>query len=102
MKFCSHCGKEIADEAVVCPGCGCATGKPMTASEVPQEEDKVSVGLCVLAALIPLFGFIYWPVKHKATPKKARACGITAIIAWVVSFVISMVASSMLSMLLMM
>lgn len=24
MKYCSHCGKEIADEAVVCVGCGCA------------------------------------------------------------------------------
>ena len=25
MKFCTHCGKEIFDEAVICPGCGCAT-----------------------------------------------------------------------------
>lgn len=24
MKFCQKCGKEIADEAVICPGCGCA------------------------------------------------------------------------------
>lgn len=24
MKFCRHCGKEIMDEAVICPGCGCA------------------------------------------------------------------------------
>ncbi len=27
MRFCSHCGKEINDEAVVCPSCGCATEK---------------------------------------------------------------------------
>lgn len=27
MKYCSHCGKEINDEAVVCPSCGCATEK---------------------------------------------------------------------------
>ena len=26
MKFCSKCGKEIMDEAVICPNCGCATG----------------------------------------------------------------------------
>ncbi len=25
--FCSECGKEIADKAVVCPFCGCATAK---------------------------------------------------------------------------
>ena len=24
MKFCGSCGKELVDEAVVCPGCGCA------------------------------------------------------------------------------
>lgn len=27
MKFCQKCGKEIADEAVICPGCGCALPK---------------------------------------------------------------------------
>ena len=26
MKFCSKCGNELIDEAVVCPGCGCAVG----------------------------------------------------------------------------
>ena len=24
--FCTKCGKEIMDEAVICPNCGCATG----------------------------------------------------------------------------
>lgn len=24
MKFCSHCGKEIMDEAMICPHCGCS------------------------------------------------------------------------------
>lgn len=27
MKFCTHCGKEIADEAVICLGCGCNAQK---------------------------------------------------------------------------
>lgn len=27
MKYCSHCGAPIDDEAVVCPKCGCATSK---------------------------------------------------------------------------
>ena len=25
MKFCSHCGKEVAEEAVICLSCGCKT-----------------------------------------------------------------------------
>ncbi|MBQ8769495.1 MAG: hypothetical protein IJZ15_07650 [Oscillospiraceae bacterium] len=24
MKYCTHCGKELFDEAVICPGCGCS------------------------------------------------------------------------------
>ena len=88
MKYCSKCGKEILDEAIVCPNCGCGVS-----SRGVQEyaDDQVSVGLCVLAALIPLFGIIYWPLKHKETPKKAQACGITAIISWVVSFIIGFI-----------
>ncbi len=27
MKFCQKCGKEIMDEAVICPGCGCSIVK---------------------------------------------------------------------------
>ncbi len=25
VKYCTHCGKELLDEAVICIGCGCAT-----------------------------------------------------------------------------
>ena len=27
MRFCSKCGKEIMDEAVICPGCGCSVAQ---------------------------------------------------------------------------
>ena len=30
MKFCTHCGKELFDEAVICPGCGCSTAATAT------------------------------------------------------------------------
>ena len=26
MKYCTHCGKELLDEAVICIGCGCVVG----------------------------------------------------------------------------
>ena len=82
MKYCSKCGNEMVDDAVVCPSCGCMVVEPTS----PQLNDKANVGLCVLSALIPLFGVIYWPVKHKESPKKAQACGITALIAWAIYF----------------
>lgn len=24
MKYCIHCGKEVLDDAIICPGCGCS------------------------------------------------------------------------------
>lgn len=34
--FCSKCGKEINDEAIVCPNCGCATANYVSAKEKDQ------------------------------------------------------------------
>ena len=80
MKFCQACGKELVDQAIVCPNCGCAVAtKP---NHTGVAEDNVNVGLCVLSAIIPLFGVIYWAVKASETPKRAKACGITALISW--------------------
>ena len=88
MKFCTKCGKELYDEAVICPECGCSVSqKP----EKLGEEDKVDVGFVILSVFIPLFGIIWWAVKAKETPKAARACGIAAIISWVASFVFTIV-----------
>lgn len=87
MKFCQHCGKEVLDEAVVCPGCGCSVQTTTGAAPTMGVDQSVSVGLVVLAVLIPLFGIIYWPVKAKTRPKCAQTCGIAAIISWVVSFI---------------
>ena len=33
MKYCSQCGKELVDEAVVCPSCGCAVQAPVSQQE---------------------------------------------------------------------
>ena len=91
MKFCQHCGKELLDEAVICPGCGCAVQAPNAVVPAEQEVDEsVSTGLVVLSVLIPLFGIVYWPVKAKTRPKCAKACGIAGIISWAVSFVLLM------------
>lgn len=111
MKYCSKCGQQLPDQAIFCTNCGNSVSEPDAAQSQSQPQyqpqyqpqfqpqpqpypnpytnpyyDRVSVGLCVLAAFIPLFGFIYWPLKHRETPRKARACGITAIVSWAVSF----------------
>ena len=43
--FCKRCGKEIYDEAVICPNCGCDTGKNVAPPYVPRDDDENSGGL---------------------------------------------------------
>lgn len=38
MKFCSKCRKEIMDEAVICPNCGCAVEKEAKTKEVSYDD----------------------------------------------------------------
>ena len=85
MKFCSKCGKEINNEAVICPHCGCAVE---TAQKKPGSTDEVNAGLVILSVLFPIFGIIYWAVVHKETPKKGKACGVAALITWGVTMLI--------------
>ncbi len=91
MKFCQTCGKEIMDEAIVCPNCGCAVGGKQNVV-----ADEISVGFCILSALVPLFGIIYWAVKAKETPRRAKACGITGLVSWGVSLLLSCLFSATL------
>ena len=93
MKYCYKCGKELADDAVFCSGCGCACSPDMNAPGRQNEEDNISVGLCILAFFIPIFGLIYWAIKRQDTPKNANAIGLTALISWGIGTISSIISS---------
>lgn len=93
-KYCVHCGNKISAEAAVCHRCGFAVGKPKAAA-----EDKISVGLCILAVLVPLFGIIYWAVKRSETPKRARACGIAGLCGYALNFILSFIMAALIELL---
>lgn len=78
MKYCSHCGKQIMDEAVMCPSCGCKVE-----SMVQDEPNK---GLNVIAFLLPVIGAIMYLIYHEKEPKKAADIGKWAL--YGVAFVI--------------
>jgi len=43
MKFCTKCGKQLLDEAIMCPGCGCLVNRvetPVKAVEIPMQADE--------------------------------------------------------------
>lgn len=41
MKYCTHCGKELLDEAVICVGCGCLVGEQKIQTENKGNFDRV-------------------------------------------------------------
>ena len=51
MKFCQKCGKEIADEAVICPGCGCSVAQE-------KKGNGGNDGLAVAAKIFLILGCI--------------------------------------------
>jgi len=42
MKYCTHCGKQLFDEAVICPGCGCMTESQATTPEPAHVNSNVN------------------------------------------------------------
>jgi hypothetical protein len=90
MKFCSHCGAEIADEAVICVKCGCSTGNQMGGV---NPNDAPSGGFAVLGFLFPVVGLILFIVWNNSSPKKAKSCGKGALIGVIVEVVVAIVAT---------
>ena len=84
MKYCSTCGAELHDNAVICPKCGC-----MTADNKNQLTDENSPGLNVLSFFIPLVGFILYFVYKSEKPKRAKGCGKWALISFITTFTLN-------------
>lgn len=101
MKYCSKCGHELVDAAVVCTACGCSVGFSGGSKRIDPPKDEADTGLLVLCIIIPVVGFILWALKYQETPKAAKTYGIAALIvcgAWVViSAFVSMIVSSAVS-----
>ena len=60
MKFCSKCGNQLFDEAVVCPKCGCAAEKAMAENKDKTQSNKnVMVGtFLIIGGLLIIALFI--------------------------------------------
>ena len=39
MKFCTHCGNEVNDDAVICVKCGCAISKEKVDEVTSKKEE---------------------------------------------------------------
>jgi len=52
MKFCQKCGKEIMEEAVICPGCGCSV------TQEKKNGDFGKDGLAIASKIFLILGCI--------------------------------------------
>ena len=87
MAFCKNCGKEIDDNAVVCPHCGVQQAQVQQA--VVDEGGFLwgCLGFC-----IPLVGLLLFLVWHDTKPKTAKAAGMGALISVIIAVLFYAVA----------
>lgn len=85
MKYCTKCGKEIMDDAVICTGCGCA----QEVAPAKVDTDSSSVGFTLLGFFIPIVGLILYFVWKESQPLKAKSVGKGALIGFCVSIISS-------------
>lgn len=97
MKFCQKCGKEIMDEAVVCPGCGCSVeggsaSNIQSSTTAPKLEEGEKRGLATAALvcsfLLPIAGIIcgiIGAVKYKTAKLKNQCIAAIpiSIVVWI-------------------
>lgn len=91
MKYCTKCGKELIDEAVVCTNCGCATGDGAANTKIAHEADAPNTGWAILSFFIPLVGLILYLIYKDTTPLKAKSAGKGALIGFVTSIVVGII-----------
>ena len=85
MKFCTKCGKEIVDEAIICHHCGCSAPASVHAPDAPN------MGFAILGFFSPLVGLILYLINKDTAPLKAKSAGKGALIGFVTSIVFGII-----------
>lgn len=88
--FCRNCGKEIDDNAYVCPHCGVKVEHKNNSAKADAESGS-KAGWGVLSFFIPLVGLILFLTWKNERPQTAKVCGICALVSFIVSIVIGIV-----------
>ena len=87
--YCWNCGKEISDNAYVCPECGAKVERET--KRLQKEDDAPSLGFTVLGFFFPLIGLILYLVWKPEYPKRATSCGKGALIGVIVAAVLTVI-----------
>lgn len=106
MKYCSHCGAQVDDDAVICPKCGCQVGalaeaKPQTTAPV-QTESKAPQVLGILSIVFGalggwlglICGIIGLAIDKEKKYKTLNVIGICLFVVWVIIYIIILATRS--------
>lgn len=86
MAYCKRCGAPISDQAMVCPSCG----EPQYSA--PPVQDNGGIGWGILGCCIPVVGLVLYLVWRDQKPRTAKAAGIGALVAVILSALWYMIA----------
>lgn len=90
MKYCTKCGAELLDEAVICPNCGCSATPPQ-----PQKDTNgMAVAGFVCSFFFPILGWIFGGIGLSRSLKrngKGKGLSIAAIVIATVLFILSLI-----------
>lgn len=96
--FCKNCGRQIDDNAVICPHCGTSvSGNPNNSQPQAQSRGNgIAIVGFVFAFFIPLVGLIcsilgFNKASKEGLPYKGLALAgiIISVVVWVLFFIIS-------------
>ena len=67
--FCKFCGKEINDNAVICPNCGVATDNYNNAATAPEQKNTMALIGFILSFFVAIAGLIISIIAYKNAKK---------------------------------
>lgn len=84
MKYCTKCGAEIADEAVLCPKCGCSVEKSQSGNVAHKDSTltliiKVFMVIGCVAygwAIVPLFWCVPMTIHYWNCARDGKQVGL--------------------------
>jgi len=87
MAYCSNCGAEISDDAIVCTKCGVQIKALSKSGSTSNVNDTGGFGWGLLGFCIPIAGLILYLVWKQERPLNSKAAGIGALIGFILNII---------------